>query len=68
MGSDIVVVLEIFSIPHIVVNLFFRTRYSLMKCQHMQNAEFSIYNVLSDKGHILDHGLYHHRLARAEHA
>ena len=42
MGSDIAVISKIFPIPDIIVNLFFRKRYALMECQHIQNTEFNI--------------------------
>lgn len=42
IGSDITVILEIFPIPDIIINLFFRKRYALMECQHIQDTEFHI--------------------------
>lgn len=42
MESDITVILEIFPIPDIIINLFFRKRYTLMECQHIQDTEFNI--------------------------
>ena len=38
MGCNIAVILKILPIPNIIINLFFRKRYPLMNCQHIQNT------------------------------
>ena len=42
MGSNIAVILKIFTIPDIIINFFFGKRYPLMKCQNIKNTEFYI--------------------------